>query len=257
MTAMGRFDNRTAIVTGGASGIGRGIALKLADEGASVGVADIQEKPQLYDRPTHQVIQDDGGEAIFVTVDVSDESSVQAMVSEAVEAFGQVDVLVNNAGVHHSAAVTDETVDGWDQVLDVNLKGQFLCAKHVIGHMVENGIEGDVVNIGSIAGLVGYGQSAAYCASKGGVVELTREMAIDYGAEGINVNAVDPGVIKTAMTKDMREDDETREFMEANTVVPQLGEPEDIANAVAFLASGDSDFITGENLVVDGGWTAR
>ncbi|MFB6144258.1 MAG: SDR family NAD(P)-dependent oxidoreductase [Candidatus Nanohaloarchaea archaeon] len=254
---MGRLENRTAIVTGGSSGIGRGICLKLAEEGANVVVADIRSEPQLDEDPTHERIQQEGGDAIFIETDVSDEDSVRDMVFQAAERFGGIDVLVNNAGVHHSASVADETSEGWDQVLDVNLKGQFLCSKHVIQHMIEEDIDGDVVNIGSIAGLVGYGESAAYCASKGGVVELTREMALDYGAEGINVNAVDPGVIRTAMTKEMLEDEETRQFMEQNTVKNRLGEPEDIANAVAFLASGESDFITGENLVVDGGWTAK
>lgn len=254
---MGRLEGRTAIVTGGSSGIGRGICLKLAEEGANVVVADVRSEPQLDESPTHEKIQEMGGEAEFIETDVSDEESVKDMVYQSAERFGKIDILVNNAGVHHSASVSDETEEGWDQILDVNLKGTFLCSKHVLQHMLEEDIEGDIVNIGSIAGLVGYGQSAAYCASKGGVVELTREMALDYGAEGINVNAVDPGVIKTAMTKDMREDDETRQFMEQNTVTPRLGEPEDIANAVTFLASGESDFITGENLVVDGGWTAK
>lgn len=254
---MGRLEGRTAIVTGGSSGIGRGICLKLAEEGANVVVADVRSEPQLDEDPTHEKIQQMGAEAEFIETDVSEEESVKDLVYQSAERFGKIDILVNNAGVHHSASVTDETVEGWDQTLDVNLKGLFLCSKHVINHMLEEDIAGDVVNIGSIAGLVGYGESAAYCASKGGVVELTREMALDYGSEGINVNAVDPGVIKTAMTKEMREDEDTRQFIEQNTVAPRLGEPEDIANAVAFLASSESDFITGENLVVDGGWTAK
>ncbi len=220
-------------------------------------MADVSREPAEGGGPTHIKIQEQGGEAIFVETDVRDEGSVKEMVEETVESFGAIDILVNNAGVHHSAQVTDETLEGWHGIMDVNLRGTFLCSKHVIQHMLEEGTEGDIVNIGSIAGLVGYGQSAAYCASKGGIVELTREMALDYGGEGINVNAVDPGVIKTSMTEELRNDDETREFMEQNTVTPRLGEPEDIAKAVAFLASRENDFITGENLVVDGGWTAR
>ncbi|MFB6292061.1 MAG: SDR family NAD(P)-dependent oxidoreductase [Candidatus Nanohaloarchaea archaeon] len=252
-----RLDGRTAIVTGGSSGIGRGIALGIADEGANVVVADVKPEPNLDGTPTHKKINEEGGSAIFVETDVSDEESVKNLVYQAAEEYGTIEILVNNAGVHHSASVTDESLEGWHQVLDVNLRGTFLCSKHVLNHMMEEGVEGDVVNIGSIAGLVGYGQSAAYCASKGGVVELTREMALDYGGEGININAVDPGVIKTSMTKDMLEDEETRQFMDQNTVAPRLGRPEDIANAVVFLASDESDFILGENLVVDGGWTAR
>ncbi len=252
-----RLDTRTAIVTGGSSGIGRGIALRMAEEGANVVVADISPEPNLDEKPTHEKIEDNGGDAIFVETDVSDEESVKNMVYQAAERFDTIDILVNNAGVHHSASVTDESLEGWHQVMDVNLRGTFLCSKYVLQHMTEKGVEGDIVNIGSIAGLVGYGESAAYCASKGGIVELTREMALDYGSEGININAVDPGVIKTAMTKDFREDEETRQFLEQNTVAPRLGKPEDIANAVVFLASDESNFILGENLVVDGGWTAK
>ena len=254
---MERFSGRTAIVTGSSSGIGRGIAVKLGREDANVVVADISAEPNTGGKPTHQKINDEGGEAVFMETDVTDEDSIQDTVFKAAEKYGEINILVNNAGVHHSASVTEETEAGWNQVLGVNLTGTFLCSKHVIQHMQEEEISGDIVNIGSIAGLVGYGQSAAYCASKGGVVELTREMALDYGGQGININAVDPGVIKTAMTEDMREDEETRQFMEQNTVLPRLGRPEDIANAVAFLASDESDFITGENLVVDGGWTSR
>lgn len=253
----GRLSGRTAIVTGSASGIGRGIAQKLAEEGANVVVADLSPKPNLDGKPTHEKIRGNGGEADFIETDVTDEESIQDMVYQAAEKYGEIDILVNNAGVHHSASVTEETEAGWNQVLGVNLKGTFLCSKHLIQHMQEENIEGDIVNIGSIAGLVGYGNSASYCASKGGVVELTREMALDYGSEGINVNAVDPGIIRTAMTKDMIEDEETRQFMDQNTIAPRLGEPEDIANAVLFLASDESDFILGENIVVDGGWTAR
>lgn len=254
---MGDFDGRTAVVTGGSSGIGRGICLKLAEEGANVVVADVKADPSLDERPTHERINEDGGEAIFIETDVSNEASVKDMVYQAAERFGSIDVLVNNAGVHHSTSVTDETVEGWHQILDVNLKGLFLCSKHVLHHMLKEDVKGDIINIGSIAGLVGYGDSAAYCASKGGVVEITREMALDYGEHGINVNAVDPGVIKTAMTEEMLQDEETRAFMEQNTIAPRLGEPEDIGEAVAFLASDRADFITGENLVVDGGWTSR
>lgn len=220
-------------------------------------VADLRRGPLEGGKPTDEKIEDEGGSAVFLETDVSDEYSVRSTVQDAVEEFGEVDLLVNNAGVHHSASVTEETLEGFHEIIDVNLRGTFLMSKHVLRHMTEQGLEGDVVKIGSIAGLVGYGRSASYCASKGGIVELTREIALDYGGKGINVNAVDPGVIKTDMTEEMREDPETRGFMEQNTVAPRLGRPEDTASAVAFLASEQSDFIMGENLVVDGGWVAK
>lgn len=252
-----RFEGQTAIVTGGASGIGRGICLKLAEEGANVVVADIQREPGLEEKPTDELVQERGGEAVFIETDVSDEKSVRDMIYQAAEKFGSIEMLVNNAGIHGGGSITDTDPEEWKSIVEVNLKGVYLCSKHVINHMQEENIEGDIVNIGSIAGLVGFGENAPYCASKGGVVELTRSMAVDYGPEGINVNAVDPGVIRTAMTRDMLEDDETRQMFEANTLAPRLGEPEDIANAVAFLLSDESNFVMGSNIVVDGGWTAK
>lgn len=252
-----RLEDRTAIVTGGASGIGRGICLKLAEEGANITVADVQREPNMDGKPTDELVEEKGRESVFIETDVSDEESVQEMIFKAAERFGEVDMLVNNAGIHGGGSVTDTGEDEWDRIQSVNLKGVFLCSKHVIHHMLEEDIQGDIVNIGSIAGLVGFSDNSPYSASKGGVVELTRSMAIDYGPEGINVNAVDPGVIKTSMTEEMLEDDEQRNFFESQTVTERLGRPEDIANAVAFLLSNESSFITGENLVVDGGWTAK
>ncbi|MBY6293945.1 glucose 1-dehydrogenase [Nanohaloarchaea archaeon H01] len=252
-----KLDGRTAIVTGGSSGIGRGICMKLAEEGANIVVADVQQEPNMDGKPTDEKINEEGGNALFIQTDVSDEESVEEMVYLAAEEFGQVEMLVNNAGIHGGGSITETDEDTWNQIVEVNLKGVYLCSKQVINHMLAEDIEGDIVNIGSIAGLVGFAQNAPYCASKGGVVELTREMALDYGPEGINVNAVDPGVIKTAMTKDMLEDEDTRQMFESSTVSQRMGEPEDIANAVKFLLSEESDFIMGENLVVDGGWTAK
>lgn len=254
---MTRFEDRTAVVTGASSGIGREIAQKLGGEGANVVVADVKREPNQDGRPTDEKIVESGGEACFIETDVSDEKSVQDMVFQTAEKYGQIDILVNNAGIHLPGRASDTELEEWKKTLDVNLDGAFLCSKHVLQHMEKEEIEGDIVNIASIAGLVGYGNNAAYCASKGGVVELTREMALDYGSQGINVNSVSPGVIETAMTNEMLEDEETRQFIDSNTISGRVGRPEDIANAVAFLASSESDFILGENLTVDGGWTAH
>ncbi|MFB6181069.1 MAG: SDR family NAD(P)-dependent oxidoreductase [Candidatus Nanohalobium sp.] len=252
-----RFEGRTAIVTGGASGIGRGICLKLAEEGANIVVADVEREPALDEKPTDELVEEKGSNSLFVETDVSDEEEVKELVYTAASEFGEINMLVNNAGIHGGGSVVDTSEEEWDKIQSVNLKGAFLCSKHVIHHMLEEEIQGDIVNIGSIAGLVGFAQNSPYCASKGGIVELTRSMAVDYGPKGININAVDPGVIKTAMTKPMLEDEETRQNFEAQTLAPRLGQPEDIANAVAYLLSEESDFVMGSNLVVDGGWTAK
>ena len=254
---MQELDGKTAVVTGASSGIGRAIALKLAKNGSNVVVADIKSEPSGGGMETHEKIQNSGGNAIFVETDTSSSGDVEELFERAADTYGKVDILVNNAGIHHSAPVTEETEEGWDRMIGVNLKGYFLCCKQAVEMMLEEDIEGSIVNIASIAGIVGFGGSAAYCASKGGVVNLTREMAIDYGPEGINVNAVAPGVIRTAMTEDMLEDEETRKGMESQTLAPRLGEPEDIANAVSFLASERASFVMGETLVVDGGWVAK
>lgn len=252
-----RLDGRTAIVTGGSSGIGRGICLKLAEEGADVVVADVQREPQMDGKPTDHLVEEKGSSAQFIETDVSDEDSVRDMVYRAASEYGSLDILVNNAGIHDGGSVHETDEEEWNRIQDVNLKGVYLCSKYVVEHMLEEDIRGDIINIGSIAGLVGFASNSPYSASKGGVVELTRSMAVDYGPEGINVNAVDPGVIKTSMTEEMLDDDEQRQFFEQNTLTDRLGRPEDIANAVAFLASEESNFVNGENLVVDGGWTAH
>lgn len=251
------LEERTIIVTGASSGIGRGIALDLANHGANVVIADLDEQPSIAEKPTQRAINDDGGEATFIETDVTDEESVQHLVVQAAQRYDGFDGLVNNAGVHHSAKLHEENSDDWEALFSVNVDGYYHCMKHVLVHFVEEDVTGDIVNIGSIAGIVGFGDSPAYCASKGAIVELTREAALDYGPQGVNVNAVDPGVIKTAMTKDMLADEDTRSVLEGNTVAPRLGEPEDIANAVRFLISSQSNFVMGENLVVDGGWTAH
>ena len=245
------------IVTGASSGIGRGIAVRLAKSGAKVVVADIQKKPRGSQKPTHEVINEQGGEATFKHVDTSDESQVQELVYESAVFLDGIDGLVNNAGIHHSAKLHDESTEDWQRLLDVNLNGYYYCLKHVLHHFIEEDVEGDIVNIGSIAGLVGFGESAAYCASKGAIVELTREAAVDYGEEGININAVDPGVIQTEMTAPLLDDETLMSHLTTNTVAPRLGQPSDIANTVAFLLSDKADFILGENIAVDGGWTAH
>ncbi|MBS3781508.1 MAG: glucose 1-dehydrogenase [Candidatus Thermoplasmatota archaeon] len=252
-----RLEGKVAIVTGAASGIGRAIAKVYGKEGAKVVVADVQEEPREGGKPTPKVIEEKGGEAIFVKTDVSLEEEVDELVEKAIEKFGVIDILVNNAGIFHQEKIHESDSENWKDLIDVNLNGTYLCTKKVINHMLEKGIEGNIINISSIAGSVGYAGSPAYCASKGAITNLTRELAVDYAGEGININSISPGVIKTEMTEQFRSDPDMKAFMEQNTPYKRLGEPEDIAYAAVFLASDESNFINGEDLLVDGGWTAK
>ncbi|MDP2736783.1 MAG: SDR family oxidoreductase [bacterium] len=248
-----RLKNKVAIITGAGSGIGRGAALAFAREGAKVVVADWGEETG---QETVEQIKKQNGEAMFVKVDVSNSSDVANLVKQCLAAYGQVDILFNNAGIVKMGALHETAEADWDQTININLKGIFLCSKAVIPQMLKQG-KGKIVNTASIAGLVAFDQLGAYCASKGGIIALTREMAVEYAAKKINVNCIAPGVIKTAMTKDMLNDPATVKSFAASTPYPRLGEPEDIAMAAVYLASDESDFVTGDILVVDGGWIAK
>lgn len=256
MTQQKRLQDRVAIVTGGASGIGRAIAIRFAREGARVAVADLQQASRL---PSEQpdvcsAVREAGGESLFVRTDTSKESDVADLVSETEKAFGTVDILVNSAGVFVRNAITGVSDAEWDRVIGINLKGYFLTCRQVIPLMEKQG-KGRIVNISSIHGIRGTGAAAAYCASKGGVENLTRQLAFDYAKKNITVNAVCPGTIETAMSQPFRENPVFLEEYQRRTLLPRLGKPEDVANATLFLASDEAEWITGHSLVVDGGWT--
>ena len=248
-----RLKNKVAIVTGAGSGIGRSIALAFAREGAKVVVADLNEKGGLE---TVDLVKKEKEEAIFVKVDVSQAENIDQMVEVCLKEFGQVDILVNNAGIVKMSPLHETTEEDWDKILGVNLKSVFLSSKKVLPIMLSQG-KGKIINVASIAGLVGFSNLGAYCASKGGIIALTREMALEYAPQKINVNCIAPGIIKTAMTKEMLADPATKQSFESSTPYPRLGEPEDIAQAAVYLASDESDFVNGEILVVDGGWIAK
>jgi len=248
-----RLKNKVAIITGSGSGIGQGIALAFTKEGAKVVVADLSEQGG---KETVEQIKNKGGEAIFIKTDVSKTADVEQMVKTCLGKFGRVDILVSNAGIYRTCNLHEMLEKDWDEVINVNLKSVFLGSKIVIPEMLKQG-KGKIISIASIAGLVGFAQSGAYCASKGGIIALTKEMALEYAPKKINVNCICPGVIKTAMTQDMVADPATKKFLESSTPYPRLGEPEDIAMAVVYLASDESDFVNGEILVVDGGWIAK
>lgn len=251
MTGRERFTDMSVVVTGAASGIGRETALRFAREGAKVTVADIDEQGGA---DTVALVEKEGGAARFAATDVSDPESVQAMVDGAVAAYGRVDVLHNNAyWAPLGRSVVDTSMQEWDRTIGVTLTGVFLGCKSVIPHMIEVG-GGVIVNTASTSGLVASPTFAAYIAAKGGVVALTRSVAFDFGRQGIRCNAVAPGLIKgTAATEPVFRDPDRLEFLTAKLLVGRPGEPADIANAVLFLASAESAFMTGQTMVVDGG----
>lgn len=236
---MGRLQDQVAVVTGGASGIGRATATRFAEEGATVLTADI------------------AGDADHV-LDVRDEQAVARAVAAIVEAHGRIDVVVNAAGVAGGGPVHLVDADEWDRVIDVNLKGTFNVCKHVCAQMVAQK-SGSVVNIASIEGIEGTEGGSVYNASKGGVIMLTKSMAIDYAMTGIRVNAVCPGGIETPLLSSMIDQpgmEEYRAKMLAAHKLGRFGRPEEVANAVLFLASSEASFVTGSAMVVDGGMTA-
>ena len=250
-----RFADKTAIVTGAGSGIGLATTQRLATEGATVIMADVRDA----DDEAAGIIES-GNTARFVLTDVSQESQVRALVDEVVSSHGRVDILVNNAGIAFARTVPDTTLEEWDRLMNVNLKGVFLCSRAVIPSMQQQG-GGVIVNVSSEQGLVGASENAAYTATKGGVIQLTKSMAIDHGQDGIRVNCVCPGPVKTPLFDgfvDSVEDPEAeiRSFVEA-TILKRLGRPEEIASVIAFLASEESSYMTGSVVVADGGLTAQ
>ena len=250
-----RLEGKVAVVTGAGTGIGQAIAAYFAAEGASVTVNCHERKAQ----ETVDRIKKVGGNFIVVQADVSKADDVDRLISRTFEKFGRLDILVNNAGIFRSHPALETSEEEWDAVIDVNLKGTFLCSKRAILEMLKNEnnvIKGRIINIASIAGIVGFAASPAYCASKGGVILLTKEMALDYAPQ-ININAICPGVIETPMTSELLRDQDARKELMSATPAGRAGRPEDIAGAAVFLASADADFITGASLVVDGGWTIK
>ena len=244
---------KTAVVTGGASGIGRAISLTLAQAGADIVVADLREDPREGGETTVDGVRALGRRAEFARCDVTDSASVTAAVAVAVDRFGGIDIMINNAGVLLSGSAVETDDEAWRLQMTVNVDGTFYGAREAIRAMLKRGQGGKVVNISSISGFRGNPGFAAYCASKGAIVNLTRQLGLDYAACGINVNAVAPGFVETQMTA--MYDDRTRAALEGQTPRACWAKPADIANCVLFLASSLSDHVCGENIMVDGGWS--
>ena len=249
-----RLENKVALISGGARGMGAAEARLFASEGAKVVIGDVLEEEG---RQTEAQINESGGECLFIRLDVTSESTWQNVVAATVARFGKLDILVNNAGISGLPGTVEETTtEIWDTVMDINAKGVFLGTKAAIPEMRKVG-GGSIINISSIWGIVGSGGSSAYHASKGAVRLLTKSTAIQYAGEGIRANSVHPGPIATPMTEASRADSDRNQWFLANTPLGRWGEPEDVAYGVLFLASDESSFMTGSELVIDGGWTAQ
>ncbi|ELZ32411.1 3-ketoacyl-(acyl-carrier-protein) reductase [Halogeometricum pallidum JCM 14848] len=256
---MSLLEDRIAVVTGGSSGIGRGIALGFAEQGANaIVVADVREEPKEGGQPTHEAIEETtDASSVFVDCDVTDRADLESVI-EATDEFGGVDVMVNNAGIWRAEEFFDVTEDQFQQMMDINLKGAYFGSQIAGKRMAANGA-GSIINISSIAGLFGNGNWSTYSASKGGLTMLTYSLAHKLGEHGIRVNAIHPGGIETMIGGEATDPEAAAAQAEQFTqMVPlgRYGQPEDIAGAATFLASDLASYVTGESLVVDGGWTS-
>src|SRR5215471_4594922 len=251
----GRVEGKVALVTGGASGIGRATALTFTREGAKLVVADMNEDGG---QQTVHMITEKGGEAIFVRTDVSQAVEVQVLISKAVETYGRLDCAHNNAGIASGvrALTADYPEERWHQVIAINLAGVWFCMKYEIVQMLHHG-GGAIVNTASIAGLVGGAGGAAYTASKHGVVGLTKTAALEYAQQGIRVNCICPGYIQTPMTASSLSDPERQAQIIAREPIGRVGTPKEVAEAVVWLYSDAASFVTGHAMTVDGGYVAQ
>ena len=244
---MGIFDGKVAVVTGAARGIGQAIARKLAQEGADVAICDLQAE---WLAETAGIVQSCGRKALPLAVDVGDSDAVNACISEVIKVFGKVDIMVNNAGITKDTLLVRMSDEDWDAVLRVNLKGTFLFSRAVAKHMMKQR-SGAIINIASISGIIGTAGQANYAASKAGVIALTKSTANELAGRGVRANAIAPGFISSKMTDALSED--VRKQYLSRIPLARFGTVNDIANAVTFLASEQSSYLTGQTLNVNGG----
>ncbi|MFH1889985.1 MAG: SDR family NAD(P)-dependent oxidoreductase [Candidatus Kuenenbacteria bacterium] len=250
---MPNLKNKTVLVTGARRGMGKAHALTMAKYGANVVATDINQQDCAK---VVKEIEKQGGKALALKLDVTKKEEVDAVVKETVEKFGGLDILVNNAGIAEFKPFLEITEQEWDKTLDINLKGQFLCAQAVAKQMKKQG-GGVIVNIASVAmgqQGIGFPNIAHYCASKGGIAALTEALAVELAQFNIRVNCVAPGLIETPMIETVKSDPKTFEAMLAQLPLHRAGKPEEVSELVAFLASGNSSYMTGSVVVIDGGW---
>jgi 2-keto-3-deoxy-L-fuconate dehydrogenase len=258
---MFRLDDKVAIVTGSGSGIGKEIAQLYALQGATVVIADIRLETA---QDVVQGIQEQGGNAQAVQLDVSNEEQVRSTIASIAKQHGRLDILVNNAGVSHVGNILETTLEDWERVMSVNTRGVFLCSKYAVAQMVDQKPQGGVlVSIASVAGLIAVDRRFPYGASKGAVISMTRSIAMDFVQQGIRANAICPGTVHTPFVEGFlarsfpNTIDEERQKLHARQPIGRMGRPDEIAHAALYLASDEAAFVTGSALVIDGGWTAK
>lgn len=244
-----RLENKVAIVTGAATGIGQAIAEKFISEGARVVFADVNGDENL--------VSSFGDKAWFVKCDVAQSEQVQSLIDKTVEHFGGLDVMVNNAGIGGLGGILEVTDEAWDKTIGINLSGTMFGMRAAANAMKNKGGKGSIINLSSILGKVGFAGALAYCVSKGGVVQMTHAGALDLAPYQIRVNAIAPGFIETNMTKDILAQKAFNDLVTSSTPLGYVGNVSDIANAALYLASDESGYVTGEVIYVDGGWTAK
>ncbi|MGH2332465.1 SDR family oxidoreductase [Thermoanaerobacter mathranii] len=249
------FNDKVVIVTGGGQGIGRCIVQTFADKGAKVVIADIDDEAGIENE---EYIKSKGGDSLFVHTDVSSEEDVGNLVDKTIKTYGKIDILINNAGVGARGTIYTRPMEEWDRVINVNLRGTYMCSKYVAPHMRDNG-GGVIINIASTRAFMSEPHTEPYSASKGGIIALTHSLAISLGYDKIRVNSISPGWIEVSEWKKSREAKKPQLTEEDHLQHPagRVGKPEDVANACLFLCSEEASFITGANLIVDGGMTVK